>query len=575
MPNARVDRQFWLLVVTALLVLATGLGLRDPWPSDEPRFALVARQMVDSGDWLLPRRGTELYSDKPPMLMWLQAASYQLLGNWRIAFLLPSLLAALVTLACVYDLGRRLWNRQAGLYAAWALLFTVQFTFQAKKAQIDPLVVCFITVANYGLLRHLLRGPDWRGWWLGWLAAGLGLITKGVGVLALAMLLPAVWAAWQGWRGVTLGWRRWQFWLGPALFVVPAALWLGPLLLHAWQGQVPGYRGYLYDLLLRQTFGRYVRSWDHHHAPAYYLATMATLWLPTVLALPWALPAWWRRLRRRDVRYLLPLAWWLLLLVFFSIPSGKRDVYLMPALPMLCLALGPLLPGLLRRRDCQWLLWSFAALLAAGLLAAGAAALAGHPGLEQRLLGGRGLDPGGARAIAATLAVIGAFGLGILLLGGRTRAVASSLALLGALWLGYALVGYRVLNDAGSARGLMRSVGERLAPGDELGLVAWKEQVLLMADRPAVTFGFNVRWDVQLRAAVAWQRARPARRWLLVQDVAVLDCIDRAGAELAGVANRRRWWLVPATALHGHCVATPGQRQRMYREQGEIFSLPP
>ncbi|NEL80952.1 MAG: phospholipid carrier-dependent glycosyltransferase, partial [Xanthomonas perforans] len=95
--------------------------------------------------------------------------------------LLPSLLAALGTLACVYDLGRRLWTPRVGAYAAWMLLFTLHFTFQSKKAQIDPLVVFWITLANYGLLRHLLMGPAWRWWTLGWFAAGLGVITKGVG----------------------------------------------------------------------------------------------------------------------------------------------------------------------------------------------------------------------------------------------------------------------------------------------------------------------------------------------------------------------------------------------------------
>ena len=101
MLKNRASREFWLLALMALLVLGAGLGMRDPWPSDEPRFALVAKQMVESGDWLFPHRGTELYSDKPPMLMWSQATLYTLIGDWRVAFLLPSLLAALGTLACV------------------------------------------------------------------------------------------------------------------------------------------------------------------------------------------------------------------------------------------------------------------------------------------------------------------------------------------------------------------------------------------------------------------------------------------------------------------------------------------
>src|ERR1700749_275278 len=95
--DSRARREFWLFMLLALVLLAAGIGLRDPWPSDEPRFTLVAKQMVESGDWLFPHRGRELYSDKPPLLMWLEAGSFELLRNWRIAFLLPSLLAALGT----------------------------------------------------------------------------------------------------------------------------------------------------------------------------------------------------------------------------------------------------------------------------------------------------------------------------------------------------------------------------------------------------------------------------------------------------------------------------------------------
>ncbi|MBU6478785.1 MAG: dolichyl-phosphate-mannose--protein mannosyltransferase, partial [Xanthomonadaceae bacterium] len=49
--------QLWLLLAFALLLLGLGIGLRDPWPSDEPRFALVAREMLSSGQWLFPHRG--------------------------------------------------------------------------------------------------------------------------------------------------------------------------------------------------------------------------------------------------------------------------------------------------------------------------------------------------------------------------------------------------------------------------------------------------------------------------------------------------------------------------------------
>jgi 4-amino-4-deoxy-L-arabinose transferase-like glycosyltransferase len=556
MLKTRASRETWLFWIVALLVLGAGLGLRDPWPADEPRFALVAKQMVESGNWLFPHRGSELYSDKPPMFMWLQAAAYTVFGNWRVAFLLPSLLAALGTLWCVVDLGHRLWTRRVGLYAGWALLFAFQFTYQAKKAQIDPLVTFWITLANYGLLRHFLSTrhdpePDWKLWTLGWFAAGLGTITKGVGVLALAMLLPAIYASVRGWRDVRTPLRDVRVLLGPLAFVVAAALWLVPMLAAALSNADPSYRAYLDDILFHQTAGRYAKSWDHPQPWWYQLSVMLT-WMPAILALPWALPAWRRRLQRRDARYLLPIAWWLLIVVFFSIPSGKRDVYIMPALPMACLALAPLLPGIVRKRWPRRLALAVALVLALAALAGGASMLFGNPGFEQRFSAERGFDAG-AGPIAALLMAIGAWGVGSALWF-RRRPIAVLLSTLAGTWVLFGLVGYPLLNDSSSARGLMQDVGQRIGPDAQLGLVAWKEQNLLMADRPATTFGFVVPWKQQLQHGIAWQREAPGSRWLLVQEAALSQCIVRDRAVFAGRANRRLWWLVPAGAVIPGCM---------------------
>lgn len=551
----RSRRDAWLFWLVALLVLGAGLGLRDPWPADEPRFALAARHMVESGQWLFPMRGDELYSDKPPLFMWLQAIAYQATGHWRIAFLLPSLLAALGTLWCVVDLGTRLWTRRVGLYAGWALLFALQFTWQAKKAQIDPLVTFWITLANYGLLRHVLKGPDWRMWALGWAAAGLGTITKGVGVIALLMLLPAGLASVRGWT-VRVHVRDGRFWLGPLAFLLACGVWLVPMLVAALDGG-PAYRAYADDLLFRQTATRFANAWHHAQPPWYFLEVMATMWLPAMLALPWAVPAWRRRLRRRDPRVLLPLAWWGLVLLFFTLSTGKRDMYVLPALPMACLALAPLLPGIVRRRGARWLAFGFALLLSGAFLGGGLAMWFGEPGFEQRLVAERGLDDGGA-GLAAFLLALGTWGLAVLAWARPRRAIAGMLATLAGTWVLFGLVGAPLLNPSSSGSGLMDDVGRAIGPAAELGLVAWREQHLLMADRRAATFGFKVPFEAQMQRGLAWQGAAPSTRWLLVQDDAMAGCIDRTRALRMDNANRRGWWLVPGDAATG-CDATGGR----------------
>ena len=551
--QTRASRETWLFWILALLVLGAGLGLRDPWPSDEPRFALVARHMVESGEWLFPHRGHELYSDKPPLFMWLQAAAYELVGSWRVAFLLPSLLAALGTLWCVMDLGRRLWTRRVGLYAAFALLFALQFAYQARKAQIDPLVTFWITLGNYAFLRFFLATradprPQWRWWLLGWCAAGLGTITKGVGVVALLMVLPGLFAAWRGWPHARAPLRDWRTWLGPLAFLAAVAVWLVPMVIAANGHPDPAYRAYMDDILFRQTAKRYAQSWDHPQPPWYHLEVMLTMWLPAMLALPWAIPAWRRRLRRGDARSLLPLAWWALVVLFFSIPSGKRDVYILPALPMACLALGPLLPGIVRRAGAQRLALGFSALIAGLALAAGGLMLSGTPGFERNLVTDRGLDWAQTQAGAWLLMAIGGWALACLAWGRRRRAIPATLAMLAGTWVLYGLVAYPLLDASSSSAALMRDAGARIGPDAELGLVAWREQNLLMADRPAETFGFRETPEEQLRRGIAWQAQAPDSRWLLAQDIALSPCVDRALAQPLGGANRRNWWLLPGSA---------------------------
>ncbi|HRX98742.1 MAG TPA: glycosyltransferase family 39 protein, partial [Xanthomonadaceae bacterium] len=300
-PRAR--RELFWFAVMAILLLAAGLGLRDPWPADEPRFALVAQQMLASGDWLFPHRGIELYPDKPPLFMWAQALLLWIGLPLRIAFLLPSLLAALGTLWLTYDLGRRLWTPRVGFCAATALLFALQFTFQMKRAQIDPLLCFWMTLSVYGFLRHLLRGPAFGWWCVGFFAGGLGVITKGVGALTLLVLLPAAFAAWRGWPGLRFH-RSGLHVVAPLLLLLAIALWLVPMLLVALGGSDASYREYVDNILFRQTAERYANAWHHHKPWWYFGGVIALQWMPASLALPWAIPAWWRRLRRRDPRYL-------------------------------------------------------------------------------------------------------------------------------------------------------------------------------------------------------------------------------------------------------------------------------
>ena len=553
------DREFWLLAVFALLVIGAGIGLRHPWPADEPRFVLVAKQMWESGDWWFPRRGQELYSDKPPLFFWLLGACYALVRNWTVAFLLPSLLASLGTLWLTFELGRRLWNRRAGLWAAAAVLCAFQFAYQAKRAQIDPTVALFIMLGFYGLARHLLLGPHWRWFWAGCFAAGLGVITKGVGFLALLALLPYAWMRWRGWQGLAApaprGAGRWA--LGAVAFLAAVGLWLGPMLWLALSDGDPAHRAYVDDLLFRQTATRYADAWHHREPAWYFLRVVAVSWLPLSLLLPWLARPWRRAWRARDAQVWLPLATFALVLLFFSVSRGKRDMYILPALPMLALAAAPYLDGLLARRGVRAVLFALALVLGIGLLGLGVAALVGEPGFELKLETGRGM-PLGQDGLWWTLAAMGSAIVAAALWLQPRRAVALVATMTAVLWCGWGLALAPQLDGESSSRDLMHEVRELAGPGTGVGLVAWSEQNLLQAQGPTVEFGFKRTPVQQWNDAMAWALAAPDSRVLLVLEVDELEgCLRRAGARHVGVASRRAWSLVSPREVPVDCRSLP------------------
>ncbi len=558
LPRAGVPGWAWLLVALALLA---GLGLRDPSPADEPRFALAARTMVETGEWLIPRRGSELYAHKPPPFMWLQAAALWLTGSLRVAFLLPSLLAALGTLWLVRDLGARLWSRRHGDIAALALFAVLQFGLQAKRAQIDMLLVFWTTLAMWGLLRHLLQGPDWRALALGGLAAGIGTVTKGVGFLPLLVLLPWAWLRWRGALPALAppggGWRWWAL---PLAFLAGVGAWLGPMLATVLASDDPALHAYAEGLLFKQTATRYANAWHHVQPAWYYLEVMATLWLPGALLLPWLLPAWWRRLTRGDAPTTLLLGWVVLVLAFFSASAGKREVYIFPALPMLALAAAPLLGGLLARTGVQRALRGWLVLMAVLALAI---AIGGS--LEARAVMRAATERGlSAGELAWLLGALYAVGLGALVLlawawrrraGGRAAVGFAAL-----LWIAYGLGIAPALDASSSGRRLMAQAREAIGPDATLGLVAWSEQHLLQARGPVAEFGFERPKPEQWDAAAAWagEGGDGAPRWLFADAAYVPACVDATQRVALGRANRRDWVLVRPHAGLAGCRSPAG-----------------
>ena len=540
--------ELWL-AAAALLTLAAGLGLRDPWAPDEPRYALIAAEMLKSGDWSVTRLGGVIYAEKPPVYFWLLAAA-EWLGGLRSGFLLPSLAAGVGSLALTWDLARRLWSRETAWWATAALLACLQFTLQARSAQIDA-VLCFLTTLSlYGLLRHLLLGPNWACYTLSFFAAGVGVMTKGVGFLPLLALMPWGLTRAARWPLPALGGgARWL--LGPLAFLTPLAAWLTPLLMRA--ANNPELTDYLDNLLFRQTITRYADPW-HHFQPFWYffVEVMPWAWFPLILLFPWLGARWFRRIASRDPRVALLLGWIVLVVLFFSISPAKRDVYLLPTVPALALLAAPHLKELAARIACLRVLRWAAFLLMFAIAGASAWLLWGD---TERLAELTTTHETSATPLWTLFcgALAGSF-FALLL---PTRRALGGLALL--LFLGWQLWGWILqpqIDDARSGRRIAERTLAAIPAGAPLALADWRPQQVLHLNRAVIHFrSRNTTPLDEIEQAAAWLAGKSAR-WLLTPAEHRDLCFKPDSGLMLGHAHRRDWLLVTRQDLSGVCAGS-------------------
>ena len=373
----------------------------------------------------------------------------------------------------------------------------------------------------------------------------LGTITKGVGFLPLLVLIPYFLLRaprWQPRPDVTGGSWRWA--LGPLALLFTVSIWLAPMLIAAHHD--PALARYRDEILFTQTLGRYFHPW-HHLEPFWYFMVdvIPGLWLPLTALLPWLIPRWRQSLSGGDLRMALPLAWIVLVVLFFSFSEGKRGVYVLPAVPALALACAPWLSDIASRRRAQHALFGIPCAIAAICITT-VIVIATNAHQRLRFMDFYELAPVdpvtpmlaiGILAILACIIARPARGFAA-----YAMTITTSLLVI-SFWLN------PLLNDARSGASFMRQVQAMTIDVRELGLVAYKEQYLLYLTRPVTTFG-HARWrDAEQEAAdaAAWLSAAPGR--VLLVDQRIRDrCFAVADSRPVGAANGMQWSLVRGAA---------------------------
>ena len=334
MDRAQGNRWLHMVLLVALcgVLYFPYLGSTPVFDKGEPREGLAVQDIVQRGEWLFPLKRAAAIPSKPPMFHWSAALTYQFTGVLDEATLrFPSALYATLGVIFLYLLGARLFGAQVGLLGGAILATTMIYQTQAVNARVDMTLCFFVTLSLilfYSIYRGFLSHPLWP--YAMYLLVGLATLSKGPLGIVLPGLVIAVFLALK---------RNWQQFFKFALH--PGVL-IALVLVVGWYGLAisRGGEGFVNRQLLSENLGRFFGGSGHSHPIYYYLGYLFSLAIPWCLFYPFMFWDWAKERGSADgddLRFL--QTWFGVMLIFFSLSSGKRAVYLLPMYPALALLL--------------------------------------------------------------------------------------------------------------------------------------------------------------------------------------------------------------------------------------------
>jgi len=315
-----------VLVLAAILFICNIWGY-DLWAPDEPFFGEGAREMVVDGQWVVSHINGKVNTHKPPFFFWLIALLSLPFGKvTSLTARLPSALASLGTVAMTLRLGRRSSSERTAVLAVFILATSYLFWDKARSVQIDAVLCCLIWVALSAFETWRAGNLDGRrAGLIFWAAGALAVLAKGpVGLLLPLGIALATLAAdreigkWRGFAPLT----------GPLLFAAICGAWVvatmfwGPAEYSVW------------GALKEHFVDRGIHGMHHAQPWWYYAKVLPPQLLPWTFLVPGALVLAWRRRDHTD-RFLLVTV--IFIVLFFSISTEKRTLYVLPAFPAFAL----------------------------------------------------------------------------------------------------------------------------------------------------------------------------------------------------------------------------------------------
>jgi 4-amino-4-deoxy-L-arabinose transferase-like glycosyltransferase len=347
-------RNLFLIVLFFAAAVYLGCIISPPSLMDDVDAvqAQIARNMLQSGDWVTARLDGVPYLEKPPLLYWMIAVSYKIFGVHDWSARIPVALSAIALCWTTAAFGVWAFGKRAGFYAGLCMSTCIGLFLFTRILIQDAMLTFSIALALWALLRALDEEELHPGAWAGIMAASLavGLLLKSligivfpIGAAILYLLITRQLFAARTWK-------RLRPFSGLLIILLIAAPWhilatiRNPPYFSFTMQSLPGeYHGFWWfffinEQLLRFLNLRYPRDYDTVPPILFWLFNL--IWLfPWSVYLPAAFKLNYRSVDRAGRTRLMALCWIGFVMVFFTF-STTQEYYSMPIYPAMALLIG-------------------------------------------------------------------------------------------------------------------------------------------------------------------------------------------------------------------------------------------
>lgn len=323
-------RKFYLFLIIAAVALLVNVGSYGVIESSDARYAEIARKMFVTGDYIHPNLLEVHHYHKPPFTYQITALGYKLFGVSPFGARFFLQIAVIIQLVIIYRLSFLLFkNKQTALWSAVIYFSFPMVLIASRNLTTDAFLATFALLGITAWVNYRQSGK-WRWLYFFTLALGFGFLTKGPVIFIVPVIFIAFYNLTEPAKR-TFSFHHFLAWL---LFIGVAGSWFFYL---AWQN--PNFIDYF---LGRQTADRFAKNAFNRTEPFWYFLAFAPL-----MGLPWfanggvLLQKTTSFFKFKGVHFALLMAF-IVPLVFFSVSSSKRILYILPMYSVLAVLIGHL-----------------------------------------------------------------------------------------------------------------------------------------------------------------------------------------------------------------------------------------